>query len=404
MALRNKKRVRLDRKGLVIGSPQMMGAIRIVPLIRPPTSSGASSSSESRHDLRIGMRTYDSYGVVAVDEAGPTEPGIKYIGFIPHGFVVSYTSDGSPVAALGASFGAANDEKKNRFVRLMHRMVKREQGEGTTSRFRMLPLHLAMEGYLALHFAGPDIVWPEYSKAAIRHGLDPRIERTMRGAWLPGFEEALRTFEIAPHQVGVLVFVAEALATAFVMPHPDDYRRVHRSLLEDFLGELLYHYAILHPDVPHAAAAAIDPSRVSSLEDLSREIARMRQEYGDYAELLASGLFDHEMDVESVRHMGPFELTRFVPKFELDSDCHIGERIVRDDGTLEYMKTFRLSAAQVRRGYLLEQLAAAQWHLADAAKRLNATDKELASRLVNAGLGHLLNPSVLAGLPKAARW
>ena len=39
---------------------------------------------------------------------------------------------------------------------LMHRMVKREPGEGATSRSRMLPLHLAMEGFLALHFNGPE--------------------------------------------------------------------------------------------------------------------------------------------------------------------------------------------------------------------------------------------------------
>jgi hypothetical protein len=396
-ATREKKHIRLDHKGLVIGSPQIMGSIRIVPLLRP-------SSPGRVDDLRIGLREYDSYGIVAVDDASPHDPGIKYVSFIPHGFVVSYTSDGSPVASLGASFGAASEEKKTRFVRLMHRMVKREQGKGATSRFRMLPLHLAMEGYLALHFAGPDIVWPEYSKAAIRHGLDPRIERVMRGAWLPGFEEALRTFEIAPHQVGVLVFVAEAFAAAFVMPHPADYRRVHRSLLEDFLGELLYQYAILHPDVPNAAATPIDPTRISSLEDLAREVLRVRQEHSDYAEFLASGLFDHEMNVERIRQMGAFELQRFIPKFELDRDCHIGERIVRDDGTLEYMKTFRLSAAQVRRGHLLTQLAAAEWHLGNAAKQLNATDKELASRLVNAGLGHLLNPAVLAGLPKARKW
>ncbi len=401
-----KERILLDHKGLSLGSPQIMGALRIVPLLRdvPPAAASAPAPASPSRDIRIALRAYDAYGVVSVDDAGPFDSGVKYIGFVPHGFVVSYTPDGSPVASLGASFGAPTEEKKRRFVRLMHRMVKRERGEGSTSRVRMLPLHLAMEGYLALHFAGPDIVWPEYSRQAIRHGLDPRIERVMRGAWLSGFEEALRTFEIAPRQVGVLVFVAEALATAFVMPHPEDYRRVHRTLLEDFVGELLYHYALLHPDLPLAKHEPIDASTITSLDDLTREVARVRREYSDYAKLLASGLFAHEMDVERIRQMGPFELQRFIPKFELGSDCHIGERIVRDDGTLEYLKTYRLSDAQVRRGFLLEQLSAAGWHLGAAAKALNATDKELVARLVNAGLGHLLTPSVLAGLPKAARW
>ncbi len=39
--------------------------------------------------------------------------------------------------------------------------------------------------------------------------------------------------------------------------------------------------------------------------------------------------------------------------FYPNEECHIGERIVREDGTLEYLKTFRLSAAQVRRAYQL---------------------------------------------------
>ena len=34
------------------------------------------------------------------------------------------------------------------------------------------------------------------------------------------------------------------------------------------------------------------------------------------------------------------------------------------------MKTFRLSSAQVRRAYLLEQLAAADWHLDRTAERM----------------------------------
>ncbi len=60
------------------------------------------------------------------------------------------------VAALGASLDRSSETRRGRFVHLMHRMVKREPGEGATSRFRMLPLHLAMEGFLALHFNGPE--------------------------------------------------------------------------------------------------------------------------------------------------------------------------------------------------------------------------------------------------------
>jgi len=391
----------LDLQGLQIAPPQTMGAVRIVPLVRERflAASGASESNEPR-DLRIATRDYgDSIAVVELGRDAPTGPGLKYVSFVPHGFIVSYTTDGSPVAAQGASFGPTSETKKGRFVHLMHRMVKREQGDGRASRFRMLPLHLAMEGFLALHFNGPDILWSEYSQQAIRKGLDPRSERAVRGTWLPGLEEALRTFEILPAQVGVLVFVAEALACAFVVPHPDDYRNLHTSLLNDFFGELLRDYAILYPHLP-VAHAPLDGAGVTTLDDLARQVARVRVDWRAYAELLSAGLLGREVRVERVRAMGPFHLERFVPVFDPNVECHLGERIVRADGTLEYLKTYRLSGAQVRRAYLLEQLAAAEWNMEQAATSLRCSVTELAQRLVGAGFGYLLKPAVLQSLPR----
>jgi len=392
----------LDLKGLRITPPQSMGAVRIVPLVRERFLLESAAVADVPCDLRIGLRDYgDSYAVVEVGRGAPTDPGLKYMSFVPHGLIVSYTEDGSPVAALGGSFGPAS-EKRSRFVRLMHRMVKQEQGEGATSRFRMLPLHLAMEGFLALHFNGPDILWSEYSRQAISNGLDPRSERAIRGSWLPGLEEALRTFEILPAQVGVLVFVADALACALVVPHPEDYRRMHSSLLDDFFGDLLREYAILYPN-PLSAHAPLDGGSVRTLDDLVRQVARVRAEWSGYAELLSAGLLGRAVKVERVRAMGPFRLERFVPLFDPDVECHIGERILREDGTLEYLKTYRLSAAQVRRAYLLEQLAAAEWNMERAAVALRCSAKDLAQRLVSAGFGFLLKPSVLLSLPRAAR-
>lgn len=394
----------LDLQGLRIAPPQTMGAVRIVPLVRERflATSGAAGPDEPR-DLRIAARDYgDSIAVVEVGRGEPTGPGLKYMSFVPHGLIVSYTTDGSPVAAQGASFGPTSETKKGRFVRLMHRMVKQERGEGATSRFRMLPLHLAMEGFLALHFNGPDILWSEYSQQAIRKGLDPRSERAVRGTWLPGLEEALRTFEILPAQVGVLLFVADALACAFVVPHPDDYRRLHGSLLDDFFGELLRDYAILYPHAP-SAHAALDGAGVTTLDDLVRRVAQVRADWRAYAELLSAGLLGRAVRVERVRTMGPFRLERFVPVFDPDVECHLGERMVRDDGTLEYLKTYRLSAAQVRRAYLLEQLAASDWSMQVAAASLRCTVPELAQRLVSAGFGFLLKPAVLQSLPRTGR-
>jgi len=35
--------------------------------------------------------------------------------------------------------------------------------------------------------------------------------------------------------------------------------------------------------------------------------------------------------------MRTFSLERFVPVFDPDVECHLGERMVREDGTLEYL-------------------------------------------------------------------
>ncbi|MBS2011420.1 MAG: hypothetical protein JST00_00800 [Deltaproteobacteria bacterium] len=365
---------RLTLGGLRTGSPQTMGALRLVPVLR----------DEAPGDLRIGMRDYGpSIGVVVV------EPRIAYLSYVPHGFVVSHTADGSS-AALGAGLGERSEKS---FVKIHHRMVKSEvkEAKGAPERFRMLPLHLAMEGLLALRFRGPDIVWKEYSEHAARFGLSPRIERSVRGAWLRGFDQALATFEIHPRQVGVLCFVAEAFASAFVVSHPDDYRRLHLSLLEDFYGDLLYQYALLHPELPRAETL-VDVAGITSIAQLEGEIARVRDDWREYTALLADGLFGRDIDTETVRAMKPFTLERFLPKLDPNEECHIGERIVRDDGTLEYLKTFRLSHAQVRRAYLLEQLSLAEWNLDAASARLSCTKDELVTRLVNAGFGYLLRP------------
>jgi DNA-binding NtrC family response regulator len=68
---------------------------------------------------------------------------------------------------------------------------------------------------------------------------------------------------------------------------------------------------------------------------------------------------------------------------------------VRDGGEIEYLKTYRLSDAQVRRAYLLQTLAAHGWELEETAAALGSSRDELVRRLGNAGLGYLLRPHVL---------
>jgi hypothetical protein len=210
---------RLDLPGLEIAPAQAFGNVRLVPLLRRSIAG----------DLRLGRRSYreDEAVVSLAGELGA--PGVEYSSFVPHGFIVSWSDDGSPVAAFGTSLfpRGSIDGKARGGVRLLHRMIKREGDH----RLRLLPLHLAMEGFLALHFGGPDIAWAEYSRRAIRSGLSPRSEWAVPGAAIPGLGEALRVFEIHEAQVGVLVCIADALASAFVVPHPDDFRALFPSLL-----------------------------------------------------------------------------------------------------------------------------------------------------------------------------
>ncbi|MEV4378847.1 hypothetical protein [Streptosporangium sp. NPDC049644] len=86
---------------------------------------------------------------------------------------------------------------------------------------------------------------------------------------------------------------------------------------------------------------------------------------------------------------------RFLPPFERRRENHIGELVTDGAGRLAYLKTFRLSENQVRRGHLLTRLAAAGWNLADAAVALGVTEAQLGLRIEAAGFGHLLRQDVL---------
>ena len=184
------------------------------------------------------------------------------------------------------------------------------------------------------------------------------------------------------------------------MPHPDDYRALHRSLLEDFYGPLLVDYGLYYPELA-PAHTAVDADSVRSLADLAAGVARMRREWADFAALLASGVLDREARAEDVYRLGPFRLERFVTHLRLHEENHIGERIVRADGTIEYLKTYRLSDAQTRRAYLLEQLHAHGFHLAATAAALRTSVPDLVRRVEAAGFGYLFKPDVLALARKA---
>ncbi|MEU9101540.1 hypothetical protein [Streptomyces sp. NPDC048361] len=361
----------LDLTGLTAGPAQVWGGIRLVPLLRAEPVAGLRLHREA-----YGVEDHE-VSIVRLDERS------RYLSYIPHGFVADWSGEGTG-AAYGTSLGEAPPSRMP-----LHRLAKRRPG----SRLRFLPLHLALEGYLALHFGGPSVLWETWSREAVRSGLSPRVESACLGAEVPGLAEALRVFEIHPGQCGVLVYAADALGAAFAVPHPQDYRALHATLLQDLLGELIHQYARYGRAVEEFTAR-IDDRNVRDVADL-RAAARAQERAWRVAhdEVMAAELYDTSYAFSRVHRMGGFDLWRFLPPFQRGGAAqHIGEVITDRKGRVAYLKTFRLSENQVRRGHLLQSLAAHDWHLGRCAEALGTTPEELTRRIRAAGFSALLKP------------
>ncbi|GAA1400718.1 hypothetical protein GCM10009639_42110 [Kitasatospora putterlickiae] len=366
---------RLDLSGLDTRPAQVWGGVRLVPLVRP----------EPITDLRLHQELYeDEYAAI------PATRRTHYLSYIPHGFVADWTRDGTPAAAYGTHLGASAspDPLPERVrVRPPRRLAKR----ASRTRLRFLPLHLALDGYLALHFGGPAVVWEQWSDRALRRGLSPRAEEAYAGHQVRGLADALRVFELHPGQCGLVVYVADTLAAAFVVPHPDDYRALHHTLLLDLYGELIHHYATLSAPVPDFRADLRTAGPINSAADLRAAVTRQEHAWAAFHDTtMAGGLLNAAYRAHTVRRLDRFTLTRFLPGFRPRQENHIGEAITDDHGRIAYLKTFRLSEPQTRRGHLLDRLAAHDWHLPTTATALGLTEPELALRLNTAGFSALL--------------
>lgn len=375
---------RIALTGLTLAPPQVLGGVRLTPLLRESASG----------DLRLVRRTFaEDVALVQLDRR------TSYYSYIPHALVAQWTTDGTPVAAFGTQFQSLESLRKtdakqrNRGFVMPSVLAKMRYREDSRS-LRFLPQHLAMEGFLAVNFRGPDVAWEEYSRTALRDGLSPRAETAVAGNRIMGLEDALRVFEIHSKQVGMLLFVADTLAAVFVVPHPEDYRALHETLLSDFYGELIFYYSLAATESVYLPPA-IDADKIHSIADLRAELVRLRHDWAQLHERLMAKLVERPLRTELVYELGPFRLQRFMTDLDPTCDNHLGEAIVRDDGTLEYLKTYRLSGAQCRRAYLLSQLAECQWDLGDCAARHNCSKDELMLRLEKAGFGYLLKPHVL---------
>ncbi|WP_232323562.1 ARPP-2 domain-containing protein [Catenuloplanes japonicus] len=367
---------------LIAGPAQVWGAVRLVPLMRDEPVTG----------LRLHARLHPDEQISVVS----TGPRRAYVSYVPHSFVASWGEDGLPAAAFGTQLVDPEASPRGIPLTFRRRPARREDRR----RLRFLPLHLAVEGFLALEFAGPPIAWEEWTHRAVTQGLSPRAEAAYNGGAIDGLDDALRIFEIHPDQCGMVLYVADALAAAFVVPHPDDYRALHRTLLSDFYGELIYQYALMYPAVADFTAR-LDDARITDLAGLRREIGRSRAEWTSFHTLMAGGLREHR--ATPVYTMGRFTLSRSLPSFDPDVENHLGETITDDEGRLAYLKTFRLSAAQTRRGHLLSTLAAYDWRLDETAAALGTDRQGLVMRLDRAGFGHLLRPEIIDACRAAAR-
>ncbi|MFJ9853106.1 ARPP-2 domain-containing protein [Streptomyces sp. NPDC101150] len=375
---------RLDLDGLSTGPAQVWGAVRLVPLLR----------TEPITDLRLHREIYDG-GVATVAADRRT----SYTSYIPHGFVANWTGDGTPAASYGSQFGDRRDAVECAPLHLPRKLVQRQPRSraagGDPVGLRFLPLHLALDGYLALHFGGPSVVWEEWTRRAVRDGLSPRAETAYRGGQVRGLGDALRIFEIHPGQCGVMVYIADALAAAFVVPHPDDYRALHPSLVHDLYGELMYQYGRYGPKSVPDFTVRIAPEYIASVADLRAAAARRQREWAEqHHDLMAGDLLDESYAVRQVYRMGRFRLSRFLPPFALHRAQHIGEMITDGKGRVAYLKTFRLSDKQVRRGYVLDRLAAHDWHLGQTAAAMGIGVEELARRIRHLGFEDLLKDDV----------
>ncbi|MEX0170986.1 ARPP-2 domain-containing protein [Streptomyces sp. LMG1-1-1.1] len=378
---------RIDLTGLDVRPAQVWGGVRLVPLVRAEPVAG----------LRLRREVYEGWGATSVALGDRT----SYTSYVPHGFVADWTGGGAGAgtgaeqAAYGTVLGGEGAPPSVP-VRRVHRLAKRRQGE---RRLRFLPLHLALEGYLALHFGGPSVVWDDWSREALRRGLSPRAEAAYAGWSVPGLAEALRIFELHPGQCGLLLYVADSLAASFVVPHPDDYRLLHPTLVEDLYGELVHQYAYYGAPVPEFTARIRDGAGgVRTLADL-RAAAREQERAWAVAHdgLMARDLLETPYAFERVYRMGSFDLYRFLPPFlRGGQEQHIGELITDHKGRTAYLKSFRLSEAQIRKGYLLRRLADADWHLGRTAEALGTSYGEVVRRVRAAGLGGLLDAHVVA--------
>lgn len=356
--------------GCQVGVAQTWGSVRLAPILR----------DEVRGDLRLAERPHDlSFVRSSYRRAG-------FWSYMPQGLVVRWNQDGSVIATDETHLDGHGTYSPGRLWR------RKSEDE-----LFFLPNALAIEGFMVRHFKGPDIAWLDYHREVRRGPLGHRQERGVPGWFLKGLDEALNVFEISPGQVGTAFFLDELFVGCLVCPHPKDYAKLHRSFLTDSFPDYLVNYGYLR--YAKSSKLELRHEEISSLETLRADFQRAKSDLIEEETVRLSDLEGRQVEVETLYRTEVFQLQRLVTQLEKGGDNFAGEEIRRHDGTLEYLRLFRLNRGQTRRLYLLSTLARVDWNFWKAADALGFEESnDVAQALAEADLGYLLNPGIYGHL------
>jgi hypothetical protein len=356
---------RFHLNGCRLEVAQTWGSVRLVAIVR----------EQVREDLRLASQPFAFHRVKS------TYRRADFTSYMPQAIVVNWNRDGTATATAETHLG---EHGHLAFGKLWKRT-----GPGQLA---FLPNALAIEGFMVRHFKGPDVAWLDYRREVRRGSLGYRVERMVPGWILKGLREALSIFEFVPGQVGMALFVDEELSGCFVTPHPEDYARLHESLLVDQFADHLIHYGFLR--YAKTEKLSLHLPAIADLSSLAAEFTRAAALERDVERYRLAEIEGRELDAQTVYTTEVFSLQRFVTHLR-EADNFAGEVILRHDGTLEYLKLFRLSRGQTRRLRLLSTLARHNWDFERAAPDLRVrTREDVARSFVEADLGYLLNPGL----------
>jgi hypothetical protein len=379
--------------GISTAPGQVWQSIRLVPLLR----------ENAITDLKLHREVTEAdLGIVNLED------DLAYISYIPHSMILSWNPESLPEAAIGTQMSRQRSGHKQKgrkhwkhapVVQFERMAQKRNQRQ-----LRFLPQHLGIESYLHQFFNAPTIDWRDtYSRSAISQGLNPRSTWMMNGWAIESFKDALRLFEYYPQQIGLMLFVGDALAAIQICPTPQDYKSLHSSLLEDVFGEIFWYYSRFPVKVPELKPQV--HSQAQNWHELRIELKQLRGEICAFQTWMAAGLLEAPIRSQEVQGIGPYRLNRFISELDPQDkhEAHLGEFIADAQGQLVYLKTCRLSQAQIEQAWLLEQLNSQLWHLENTAKALNLNQDQLLRKMLKLDLGRLLKPQVIDQMRKRER-